>query len=295
MVSLSKRKIVLTGAMGYLGRKVSRALAGNNIEFFGLDAVSAELTVDLTERGQVAKLRKMLRGAEVIHLAGNLPGTLRGNALYKKSLAMSENLVEIIEPERILVLSSTAVYPRKEMGKTLEPKPWEIYGSSKLRAEQIVTKGSQSWTIFRSGTMLDWSRRGGIKLLLQRAVSGRTVFFPEAGRVHHPFVATQDIVSAIMSWTKSPGKLDHGIFDLVAPQPKTVAELVTLTSERSPKIYDLPRCVNAVGRDDFPILGISKWHVGALHYNLRNFPHRNSDLVSTSMSEAFRSSFAYLR
>lgn len=282
----------MTGSQGYLGSQVCAELSKVGIEATTLDLSGSSLIADIRSADQLKRLAIDRGSLDVVHLAGNLPGTVKGGKVLPHSLAMARNVLEVLSPPRLLFLSSTAVYPLVQTGPALEPDPWEIYGQSKLQTEQLIRDTADEWTIFRAGTLIDHRRSGGIRSIMKRAIAGKTTPLPSRGRVVHPFVATPDVCQAIVQWVLDASSFQNQVIDLVAETPRQLVDLISQASQGPTRIIELPKIARRIGSDSFPILGISRWHLMALAYDLHSFSNQHAKLRFTSMSESFSSSFA---
>ena len=263
------KTIVITGSSGYLGSKLISSLGNStNKSIIGLDVKNADINLDLLDRMSLKSASKNFDDVELVHLAGQLPGTDSSKNLLQNSLNIVRNLIEILNPKRTLFLSSTAIYPTENKENSLEPKPWEAYGYSKLAVEDYLINNTVNFSVFRSGTMFDKSRKGGIQKLLTSALNGKPTLIPKKGVVHHPFVSTSDVVKSILFWIENPDFLERSFSDLVASDPVTIRKLIFENSNLNPKLFSLPRVARKIGSDSFPIFGISKWHINALYYDI---------------------------
>ena len=281
--------VIVTGASGYLGSKLMAAYPkaeGKNL--IGLDFRNSDYNLDLLDSEKLVELRKNLGQIELVHLAGQLPGTDTSTNLAKNSSAIIANLVQCLTPTRTLFLSSTAVYPTISKDNFLLPAPWESYGHSKFAVENFLRENSESYTIYRSGTMFDKNRKGGIQKLLTNGLSGKPVLIPNRGNVHHPFVSTSDVVSSIIFWIDNPGFLENKLSDLVSSAPVTLKTLISENSEVKSKVLNLPNLVRKIGSDNYPVMGISKWHINALFYDIAHKLKVSDTLKMKSMLDLFQ-------
>jgi nucleoside-diphosphate-sugar epimerase len=265
---------VVLGASGYLGRKVLEKFDSLNLPTIPVD-ISGHIACDLTNIEDLRKL-KLPPTFNLLHLASLLPGTRPSRLLSESSRKMTNNIVSVLNPLKMLFVSSTAVYQRR-LQNSIYPnvQPWEVYGREKFLQEETLMHSFENLTIFRCGTLIDEDRRGGISKLLKRGFSGGTLLLPKSGQVHHPFVDTNDVVNNIGRWAVDSNKsLPTGIIDIVGQNPKMFSEIFKKFSENSTKIYPLPvKITELVGSDTFPLFGLSRWHIGALSYDISNFEH----------------------
>ena len=103
------------------------------------------------------------------------------------------------------------------------------------------------------------------------------MFLPNSGRVHHPFVDTKNVVDNLSIWAADcDNSLPTGVIDIVGKNPKMFNEIFERYSAVKTRIYSLPqKIITRAGSDAYPLFGISRWHLGALLYNIKNFEHTN--------------------
>jgi nucleoside-diphosphate-sugar epimerase len=285
MVKMNK-KLILTGASGYLGQIISQEFTEKGVRFIGIDQKGTP-PMNLTNLSELQKLADLYKGFEfeIVHLAASLPGTQNAKKMKHSSLEIMKNLLKAFNPKRFLYLSSTAVYPVTSERKLPREEPWEVYGSSKLICENYLRSYSKSFSIIRSGTMIDQYRTGGIKKIFLRAQNGGRIFLPNYGNVYHPFIQTSDVSKVIKDWIMDDSFLLNRTIDLVARNPVTFKELLGINSDQLLRIHNLPSISKAIGWDNLPIAGLSKWHLNALFYNLPVFPNADSSINTIAMKD----------
>ena len=139
--------ILVTGASGFLGRRVCHALSETGSNVIRLDAISSDkednttLLCDLTEMETLSSLLKDRFFDSVIHLAG-----IRGsrNDMFKLNVQGTANLIDALsnKPGSLVIASSCAVYgiPENSDGLVEEDDnllPVTSYGQTMLQKEEI--------------------------------------------------------------------------------------------------------------------------------------------------------------
>ena len=279
---------VILGSSGYLGRKVQQRFHALNLPTVLVD-LNGHISCDLTNLEDLRKLN-LPEKFNLIHLASILPGSKPARFLKESSRRMTDNIVSVLNPSKMLFVSSTAVYRRSTQNKDYpQIQPWEVYGEEKYWQEETLMKSFENLTIFRCGTLIDEDRGGGISKLFKRGISGRALFLPNSGRVHHPFVDTNDVVNNLSDWAADfDNSLPTGVFDIVGKYPRRLNEIFAKYSKKKTKIYPLPRKITErVGSDTFPLFGISRWHLGALSYDLSNFEHTSEHYITQDIDRVW--------
>ena len=273
--------VVLTGSAGYLGSRVVQKLNQFNYNVIEIDIFDAINPVDLGKLDELRKLR-LPEDYFFIHLAFPLPGTFSRRVFSKKIRTINENIATVFRPGKTLLVSSTAVYPLTNM-KSLDTKPWEIYGRLKLETERVFQNRFESLTIFRPGTLIEANRNSMMMIFLKQLLRSRFPVIPFPNSVVHPFTHTDDLVEAIIGWIKETKGIE-GIFDLVAGDPLTFEQLSKLDDKRVVKFFiQIPHFfLQRIGSDRFPLFKISKWHFSALTYDYTaSTPHKFSKYSRT--------------
>lgn len=135
--------VLVTGASGFLGRRVLSRLQDDGVRAVGTDRGGGEfLQCDLTDRGAVTDLVRRMRPATVVHCAAQVPRNTEeyaDAAAAQASLRMVENIVSAA-PCRMVFSSSMTVYPDAiELAREDDAAPQgEGYAACKLQAERVL-------------------------------------------------------------------------------------------------------------------------------------------------------------
>lgn len=265
-----KKKILVIGSDGYLGKYLISSFEKKSYDLDKFDIYpkfNDTKKLDVKNSDEVIKILKNNFYDVVICLVGVLPGTLRKKLIYKENLSAVLFLKEYSMQSHFIFCSSTAIYSNKKFDEEIIERPFEVYGKSKLVCEDIIKKNSNKFTIFRIGTMLSHDRSGGIMALLKKLQHGSWMWLPYGGKVVHPFVDVEDVVRAI---NYACDEKPIGTFDLIANKRssfKNIAEYINPKIKiKNIKLIDF--IIKFFGSDNFPMFGISRWHLNALKYDL---------------------------
>lgn len=223
------RRILVTGARGFIARHLARELASQGHEVVGLqhhppaDAQAAEdlagvIGCDLMDADQTASVIAEVDPTVVVHLAAGRVGIEKESIQSPAGddVAMTANLLAALtrtqSPEHFLFASSAAVYdpsgtmPLAETAKILPQSP---YGASKAAAETLVrdfAHGSRAVTVLRFANVVGpGERRPSVVSSVSRQIaeierdkSGGTV---KHGRLDEArdLVDVRDVARAIAS------------------------------------------------------------------------------------------------
>jgi len=174
------RRILVTGARGFVARHVIRELDSPGHEVVGV----GRDTCDLMNAKQTAKAIAEVDPAIVVHLAAAHVGleTDRGEDSDDDDLAMTANLLAALDRGRtvrhVLFASSAAVYdPSQPMpvSETGAIKPDSAYGRSKAAAEKLVhafARGSRAATVLRLANVVGpGERRPSVVVSVSRQIA----------------------------------------------------------------------------------------------------------------------------
>jgi len=143
-----KKRVLLTGASGFVGRTLAPILLARGFEVCalahgpgpGLPDGIRRVQADLTDPGALQGLERKWDYA--IHLAGaTIPSQFTGPAPLMTNLGMALNLLEHLRESRVLLVSSCHVYaPSSEVRAEDSPiGPQGLYGLSKVLVEQLAS------------------------------------------------------------------------------------------------------------------------------------------------------------
>ena len=256
--------LVVTGARGYVGQRLVRELENRKFQVFEVDLIG-QPAFDLSKPDTAERLNGFLPDEfDLLHLAFPFPGTMGSRKMTSLVKSVNSSLLSLNPgPRRTLFISSTAVY---SADSALEDAPWEVYGSLKRQSE-IQLAGLGNLSTLRPGTLVDRTRRSAMATLYLRAISGKTALLPKHGSLAHPFLHVDDLVSACVSWCEMD-EMECFNYDLWAAEPISAREYLQ-NRGRNSKIVNLPNFMQRVfGSDSLPLLGISKWHLRALNYDV---------------------------
>jgi nucleoside-diphosphate-sugar epimerase len=205
--------VLVTGALGTIGQRVVRRLAGQSHDVVAADLdtranrrIGAELSalprvrriaLDLTDADAVGAQLRAIAPRAVLHFAAAIPPlAYRNPALSARvnvggTRAVVDAMSDHAPRARLVLASSLAVYGARNGARDLgeltpqtPTNPIDSYGAQKVLAEQIVRDSELDWTILRLG--------GVIAPELVRRVDADAVFLdgvlPRDNRIHTVYV-----------------------------------------------------------------------------------------------------------
>ncbi|MGI8723772.1 MAG: NAD-dependent epimerase/dehydratase family protein [Methyloceanibacter sp.] len=250
------RKVLITGASGFIGRRLVGALAkeGWDVRAAGRDMNSIP-SAQRIERAALPDLAKpvdwspLLEGVtHAVHLAGlaHAPGMLP-DEVYERinAAAVGEIATAAQGAERLVFLSSVRAQAGLSSDHVITeadtPQPTDIYGRSKLAAERLVEGSGTAFTILRPAVVYGPDVQGNIASL---ATLARTpIPLPFGGLDNRrSLLALENLISAI-SLALTSSQAAGETFLVADTEPISVADLVAAMREglgRSPHLMKVP-------------------------------------------------------
>lgn len=260
-------KALVTGATGFLGRAVVRALAGRGFEVHGVARSvrpdGAEATLHgadlLTDAGR-ERILMVVRPSHLVHLAWEArPGRYRDDPGNFDWAAASSDLfarASSIGVERILGIGSCLEYgpcsgPCDETSTACHPAT--LYGQAKLAASQtlLAADAGAVWgrVFFPFGPYEPEDRL--IPSLIRSLLAGRT-FNCSQGEQLRDFIYIEDLAHAIVAVLESDLT---GVVNLGSGEPRSLRSVVEYFSTRLGKTGQVRfGAVEATGVDAEPII-----------------------------------------
>jgi len=158
-------KTIVTGAAGMLGSDLCPLLLKNNFDIYPTDLYSDNKNnevLDVGKRDQVIDYVKKINPDMIIHLAAEtdvdkcekMPDrAFSVNTIGTENIALACKELDI----PMVFISTGAVFDGKKNGPYIEtdiPHPVNVYGKTKLEAENVVKKILSKYFIFRAGWMI---------------------------------------------------------------------------------------------------------------------------------------------
>ena len=268
---MSDERILITGANGFLGQELQNFLIQKGVKFASTDLQNRSI-VNLGERCYTKAdlliyedCLKLTKGiTTVIHLAAKVPLSKNIQDISEVNVKGTRFLLESCLQngvKRFIFLSSSAVFgvpTQLPANLYSKPKPFEIYGKSKLEAENFLLEQTEKMTIqiIRPRTILG-NGRGGIIGILNRWVSASlSIILLDNGRYSYQLIHVKDLVNAIYNATQL---VDSHIFNLGAKDFKTfhedLTDFISAVGSKS-KLLNLPSILVS-----FPLIVLSKLNI----------------------------------
>ena len=277
-------KILITGGTGFFGSILKTHLQKAGFEYVNLDrltdpedeAAGKMAQVDLRDGDAVeAAFRQFGPFDAVCHVAAELAHEAHDKkALWRSNVDGTRHVAEACVRHGVkkLIFTSTNCLWGKPLNRPVleddEPFPVEVYGQSKLAAEQVLHEFEKSLhvVIFRSPTIIAPGRIGLLGILFDFIAEGRRI--PVVGRSNKPyqFIYADDYATAILLALPYPqSNVFHvGSHDAISLEKSY--EYVIRTSGSTSRIYHLPKFPTLQGMQLCHILKLSP--LGPYQYSM---------------------------
>ena len=264
-----EKRIIVTGASGYIGSQLIRDLANEYPEheifcvdnefkahvYEGLEKGRFKFqSIDLTDKMQVIALPN----AEVVFHLAAIPDTAGGykhaDDVWKVNYEGSKNIIDRFDKARIVFASTANIYGNNQKKGLTEDDgiaPMFPYANSKAAVENLLERKHHNFVIARFGTVYGWSPavkfNTVVNMFAFRAVSGQELTVHGMGETWRPFVHVKDVCKALILMAKMERR---DIFNVVE------------------KNYTVKQITNAIGNVKRVIVVFKEHMKDAFSYNV---------------------------
>jgi nucleoside-diphosphate-sugar epimerase len=275
-------QILITGGSGFFGGILKRRLLAEGFSCINLDLVPDSDTYpqlnsvqgDLGDKDLLARLFRDHQISAVMHCAALLAhGSMNERDLWTSNVDGTRNLAEACRASgvRKLVFTSTNCLWASNVGHAIPedepPAPVEIYGRSKLAAEQLLAEYSDlQAVILRCPTIIDSGRLGLLAILFEFIQEGKKIWVVGDGGNRYQFVYAQDLATAcILAMQYDGSGIFHVGSDNVRPLREIYQAVIDAAHSRS-RVASLPKGPAIAAMKLGHVLKISP--LGPYHYQM---------------------------
>jgi nucleoside-diphosphate-sugar epimerase len=256
-VSAPKPLVLITGASGFIGKPMVRALAASGWAVraaardpAAIPDMAAVKGVALPDLAGPADWSPLVEGAtHILHLAGiaHAPGALPDEAYTRINADAVGELAQAARGrvERLVLMSSVRAQAGLAANHVIteadKAQPTDAYGRSKLEAERQLKESGVPFSVLRPAVVYGRGVKGNIASLATLAQTPMPLPFGGLDN-RRSLLALENLTSAIELALTSP-KAEGEIFLAADTKPISVAELVTAMREglgRSPHLLRMP-------------------------------------------------------
>jgi UDP-glucose 4-epimerase len=276
-------QVLITGGSGFFGGILKRRLLAEGHSCINIDLVPdadhhpnlVSVQGDLRNRNLLASLFHDNQISAVIHCAALLAhGSVEEIDLWTSNVDGTRNLADACRESgvRKLVFISTNCLWASNVGHAIReddpPAPVEVYGRSKLAAEQLLADYSDRLQVIvlRCPTVIDSGRLGLLTILFEFIRAGRKVWVVGDGCNRYQFVYAQDLATAcILAMQYDGSGTFHVGSDNVRPLRKIYQAVIDAAGSRS-RVASLPKGPTVAAMRLAHVLKISP--LGPYHYRM---------------------------
>ena len=213
------KTILITGGAGFLGSILKVELLAQRYRVISIDLQKDEfrhpnftaIVGDIRSKSTLTKLGKKYQFAAIFHFAAMMPHAVKNRQdFWRTNVDGTRNIAELAKKFRIprLIFMSTNCLWGKEIRHAIkedEPLcPQEIYGKSKMMAEDILREYEKTFKviIFRCPPIIDESRVGIIGIMFEFVRENRILWMVGKGDNRYQLVYAGDCMRAMFAALK---------------------------------------------------------------------------------------------
>jgi nucleoside-diphosphate-sugar epimerase len=275
--------VLITGGSGFFGGVLKRRLLGEGLRCVNIDLVPdadrdenlESIQGDLRDQHLLHKAFSEHKFAVVFHVAAMLAhGAMDESLLWTSNVDGTRNVAEACRAFGVpkLVFTSTNCLWASNLGHAIAeeetPAPVEIYGRSKLAAEEVLAgyRDSLSVVILRCPTIIDSGRLGLLAILFEFIQDGKKVWVVGGGTNRYQFIYAEDLATAcLQAITYEHSEIFHIGSDDVKPLREVYAAVIAEAGSQS-QVASLPKGPAIAAMKLAHRLGISP--LGPYHYQM---------------------------
>jgi nucleoside-diphosphate-sugar epimerase len=251
-------RLLITGATGFVGQALTRALAGPDLPVraaarhpAGISSSAHVEPCHLPDLASHIDWHPLLKDIDaVVHLAGIAhAGSGIDESQYDRvNRAATEKLAQACAAQnvRLVFVSSiraqTGPVAARILTEADTPRPTDAYGRSKLAAEDAIRRSGANFTILRPVVMYGPGVKGNIATLLRLA--GTPIPLPFASLTNRrSLLAVDNLVSAIRHALATPSMQGEGyiVADNDAVSLADIIATLRRAEKRKPRLFAVPQ------------------------------------------------------
>jgi UDP-glucose 4-epimerase len=254
---VTARKVLITGASGFIGKPMVRALAASgwtvraaSRDPFAIPTMEGVERVALQDLARAADWSQLVEGVtHVLHLAGiaHAPGQLPDEVYTRINTDAVGELARAAKGhvERFVLMSSVRAQAGLSadhmISETDKAEPTDAYGRSKLEAERLLAESGVTFTVLRPAVVYGRGVKGNIASLATLAQTPMPL--PFGGLDNRRSLLAIENLAAAIELALTSQDAEGETFLVADSEPISVAEMVTAMREglgRAPHLLRVP-------------------------------------------------------
>jgi UDP-glucose 4-epimerase len=275
-------RLLVTGGSGFFGGVLKRRLLAEGYRVHNIDLVAdtdthpslTSIQGDIRDTALLDQLFAREKFTAVLHCAAMLAhDTIDDNLLWTSNVDGTRNLAEACRRHGVakLIFTSTNCLWASNLGHEVKegepPNPVELYGRSKLAAEQVLADYSDlNVIIIRCPTIIDSGRLGLLAILFEFIQDNKKVWVVGDGSNRYQFIYAQDLATAcILALDYHRSDLFHIGSDNVVSLREVYEAIIRAAGTRA-RVAQLPKAPTIAAMKLAHKLGVSP--LGPYHYRM---------------------------
>lgn len=263
-----KKKILVTGAEGFIASKVVQRLREIGHDVIGFDIVNGDDILKLTELEKKVKavdiVYHIAAQADLTEMSGSVQKGRHGARInvegtHNVAYLCAKHKKWLIYASTVCVYGNSATHPEKE-DETI-PNPSELYSCTKLAGELLV-KGyglnfGMPWTILRFATIYGEGMRKalGLHVFFRQAIQNQPITVHGDGEQIRTLTYINDLVEGIiapLTHEKSKGQIIN-LTSIAGISANEMAKSVKIITGSSSEIVHIDQRPNQTLKEDFDV------------------------------------------
>lgn len=286
----------MTGGMGFFGTVMCDYLVDRGHDVLSVDLLADDGTrryrnaqLDLVDfdalHSAVSEFGKV---DAILHIAALLAHVKEHREhLWKSNVEGTKNVMELARAlgiPKVVFTSTNCLYSKSFPHPVREhepPEPIEIYGKSKLAAEEVIHQYADiNSAIIRCPTIIAAGRLGLLTILFDFVREGRRLYLVGDGSNRYSFISADDLAEACFQAANSA---KGGIYHIGSDNVPTMRELyssLVVQAGHKPRLVCIPEAPTVMALKILNKLGLSP--LGPYHYKMlaANFVLDNTKIKS---------------
>lgn len=279
----ARKNLLVTGASGFFGGVLKRRLLSEGHAVTNIDLVAdtethpalTSIQADIRDTARLNGIFADRNFHAVFHCAALLAhDTVDDNDLWTSNVDGTRNIAEACQTHgvRQLIFTSTNCLWASNLGHEVRedepPNPIELYGRSKLAAEQALKPYEAELNVItiRCPTIIDSGRLGLLAILFEFIDDGKKVWVVGTGGNRYQFIYAQDLATACIQAMDYPHSDLFHIGSENVCSLREVYEAVIRDAGTKARVAELPKAPTIAAMKLAHKLGVSP--LGPYHYRM---------------------------